>query len=113
MSNDKRPFDKPLVACIIAGAIVGLMCTTFASIQYSTPGPIPPPGDTVTEVTSTFSIFGIAVRESTGPWANHSQRYNDFHRIVALLFTIVGMLLGLVVYFAAFQRRSSAVTLKE
>jgi hypothetical protein len=104
--SGKPPLDKPLVACLIAGAIVGIMLTAVAGIESSTPGPLPPPGDAITLVTSTFSVFGLAVRESTGPWAEHSRRFGQFHTIVGLVFVIAGLLTGLIVYLIGFRRRA-------
>lgn len=103
----RRSFDRPLAYCIIAGAFIAFPLTFVAGINSTTQ--LPDPGDTVTPVTSTYSVFGVAVVESTGPWGTDiSRRLTQFESLVSLVFVTVGMITGLVVYLIGFRKRGRA-----
>jgi hypothetical protein len=99
----KWSLDRPFSYCVICGAIIGLVLSLLAEINLATP--ILDPKDTVTPVTSTYNVFGVAVAESTGPRSDNGRRLTQFESLVSLVFVIIGMITGFVVYIVGFRKR--------
>jgi hypothetical protein len=81
------------LACVLAGVAIGYIVGS-SGMRSRTPGPIPPPGDTTSLVTTRYECFGFKVAEETYPWAEHDHRFNQVSNRVIPVFILVGGLVG-------------------
>jgi hypothetical protein len=83
----------PILACAV-GVLLGFaLC--FAAVRGGTTGS-GAQGDSA-QVTTTFTVFGLKVGESTGTWSSIDERFRSFASSVTWLFSIVGGASGLLI----------------